>query len=309
MRPASEEPGFLSVSDLHLGYWAERNTAYSAAEKGRAFRAMIEYGVRRRMGRVLLNGDTFDDRKPRTRQWRADARAVREGLEAFGGEVTVLPGNHDPNLRDGLLRGRLGKTVHASGATALMRGDVLATHGHVLETARIWELLDTVGREDPDALHRAVDSDDMLQEELKHCDSFNKRLESWEALSDGMRRAGERVVNAVRRCREYLARRLTGQLDLPTIGAAAQLGHAGDGWGAVFGHTHYPGVFRRELHDPATGSVKAVVVGNSGSFIHEGEPLTCLYVEPALRRMTLLGYDPATCSVLPLQTADHEAAA
>jgi UDP-2,3-diacylglucosamine pyrophosphatase LpxH len=307
---------FLSVSDLHLGYWGERNLAYSAPEKAQAFRAIIAYAQRHRVRELLLNGDTFDERKAAPALWRQDAGAVREALSGFGGEVHVLPGNHDGELEERDFQARLGP-CHAPGTTVLGHpGDVLVTHGHVLETNRIWALLEQAQRSDVAELDRLVIADVLLRSEMEERDRFNKWTESYEAYSETGRRFGERGVNAFRRLRERIAgivrrlplpgharRRAAGALASPTVEAAAHLSGAQRRWGAIFGHTHYPGVFRREIPDPMTGATRAVVVGNSGSFIHEDEPLSCLHVEPDARRMTLLGYDRARGEMLPLETA------
>jgi UDP-2,3-diacylglucosamine pyrophosphatase LpxH len=312
-------PDFLSVSDLHLGFWEERNTAYTATEKAEAFRAIITYGKRHQVRELFLNGDTFDERKPAPEHWRRDAGFVQEALTGFGGEVRVLGGNHDEDLGARDFRQRLGP-CDVPGSTVLLHpGDVLITHGHVLETNRIWELMRQLEEGGPASIERLLRGDAELRREMRALDQFNKWTEYYEPMSDAGRRSGERAVNMFRRLRERIAgvvrrlplpgnatRRAARAVATPTVEAAAHLGAVRHSWGAVFGHTHFPGIFRRDVPDPRTGRLRPVIVGNSGSFIHQDEPLSCLHVEPDARRMTLLGYDRGQDAMVPLESMAAE---
>lgn len=115
------EPLILHTSDLHL---ASSDRQAGSAGDLRSLEVVLEVARQQWVDVVLLVGDTFDhNRAPAPFLAR-----VRDALQAHGGAVVILPGNHDPLTPGNVYeRGAIGAlpNVHVLGETSDSFGSVV----------------------------------------------------------------------------------------------------------------------------------------------------------------------------------------
>ena len=127
------------ISDLHLGTLSESDVLQRPAARERLFAAIDG------ADRLVLLGDTLELREaPRREILRRAEPFLADLRDNFGGEVVVVPGNHDHHLASRWLEERgeplglehffEGELPHRMAYPGLwVRDDVYATHGHYLD--------------------------------------------------------------------------------------------------------------------------------------------------------------------------------
>lgn len=317
--PLAESPaGYedaLVVCDPHFGLLG-RNAALTVEQKLAAFQAILRYGTRHGVRRLLLAGDTRDNR-PRRRVVEYEAHQARERLRDCRYPRLLLKGNHDWDLTQEEAESLLGECEVLDGLARVdAPSGVCVGHGHGYGLRRVRTLLREGRGLPPAELLETLHRDPQLRRELDDADRFTRAVDTLEEYSDAARAVGERLVVGFRECRIALAEALRGSnpaddrkrgrlraadlLDFAPLLTAAELAAATGCWASVYGHYHTPLATVRHAPGP-DGLVREVAVADGGSFIQAGKPVTAVHARyPSL---TLLRYDAEEDEMAPWTTA------
>ena len=304
--PAAQErrhPVLICASDLHLGLWKERNKHCTRKEKSRALQAIVDL-ANSQNAPLILNGDIIDDRA-RRRRHRREIEIARDAFRRCQGEIIFLYGNHDGHLSPAAVRNKLGPCRVVRGLMHCDPSGIVFTHGHMLPTRRFKHLIRRIGgltRHQWKAINASLKADAALRAELVDYERLSASLYLLERLRSArhgfelaecilarLRTGTARLLDALAGNSSLALQRWAACVDSKMIRRGAQLANVVGAWACIVGHDHTPGLHLRSFHDPITRRTAQVIVGNCGSFIQHGQPITCIMARyPAL---ILMQYD------------------
>lgn len=241
------EPVVRVFSDLHYG------DPNSRLKKASSLAPLFEGA-----DEIIFNGDTVDTLLPslHARDYLDELRAV---FTSSGAHVTLLSGNHDPDISD------LAEQSLADGRVWITHGDVFFDDIAPWSRCRAEfrrRLDDLASRENPADLARVETR--LRLHRLACMDLPEALLDSHKASAPRISRVASVIFPPTR----FLAM-LHAWRDLPRIAPGLARSQRPQARVVVAGHTHYPGVWHSSAPTPVT-------VINTGSF---SRPFGALFVE------------------------------
>ncbi|CAN5549169.1 hypothetical protein BH10PLA1_BH10PLA1_21880 [soil metagenome] len=227
---------FLILSDLHLGRQSERATA----DMLRPLWAGVQH--------VIVNGDVAELYDPRyIEQAEQQTLRLQELCEADGVSLTLLAGNHDPDVTD-------------QRYLYLADGKILVTHGDSIDPAIApWCRTAPVMRAafDRTIASFPVESHERLETRLAA--TRNAALAKWDVIKDDLHSVGFRRM--LRRPWSF-AQVINYWFWFPTESAKFLERYAPSATVMITGHTHRQGVWRR----------RGRTIINTGAFAFPAKP-------------------------------------
>lgn len=306
----------LIASDWHLGLWEKRRLVHSQLRE-KAIQAMVQQ-ARELCADIHLLGDTVDLDRSSDRDIRRDACAAKGVLT--GSKAMIHLGNHDDRLTVSDMQELVGThTLHRHEVLIDKKADLTLTHGHIFDSSRVRRRIDhlTCMKNPVQDQQRILDyvcDKKLLPREMHNEKTKYEMIEALEARVPALTPLGERIHNMAhdarlwvqwllspRRRKPYEQKRneTQGMVDAyitPIEYSAVQLGSVLDTGMVVMGHKHTPFVGHRHVWQKGINSKRQeVLMGNSGSLVQTGQPLTWIITETdrgrKLQTMSLYCYD------------------
>ncbi len=316
------DSGILIISDLHAGRLGRKNSERAGA----ALSAMVQHANDRGIGKLMVNGDVFDERVPG--HLAEDAmRLLRAALGEFAAgwqNIRFARGNHDILATENhAIRERLGGScaVETHPIVFAEETGIVITHGDTLESGSAREEILRLARGN-NATIRGLCGSPSLKRDIA---ALQRRYAVIARAANILAHVGIPVetlwersrsiahtlrIGAVRRLHRTegarhdertLRERCARFLDLRNFQVLAELSAGLGGWGAVVSHTHIPLLEKRRVRHAGNGRETVQIVGNTGSFVSRaGFPVTC--IEACFPTMTLWQFHQATGELRPWKT-------